>query len=257
MQPTLLTLFSGGGLAELTADEKRCSRCANVKPLTAFNLNRSTKDGSHPYCRECFTAYSKALRERKAEHFRQYDRDRRKANPEVFRERDRARRAANPDIYRERDNQRRLNPERRDYSLRLLRNYRDRYNANRQAKRAANPESENAKKRAWRAANVERERENQRRWKDANPEKVRIFYFNKQAKRRAAPGQVTRDEWATLKAHYEFRCLCCGKSEPEIKLTRDHVVPVSCGGWNIISNIQPLCLPCNSAKHTKSTDYRP
>jgi 5-methylcytosine-specific restriction endonuclease McrA len=36
--------------------------------------------------------------------------------------------------------------------------------------------------------------------------------------------------------------LCCGEAKP---LTVDHVVPVSKGGSNDISNIQPLCLECN------------
>jgi 5-methylcytosine-specific restriction endonuclease McrA len=35
------------------------------------------------------------------------------------------------------------------------------------------------------------------------------------------------------------------------------VVPVSAGGANTIDNIQPLCGPCNSAKHTQTIDYRP
>ncbi len=50
--------------------------------------------------------------------------------------------------------------------------------------------------------------------------------------------------------------LGCGYKEPEIKLTLDHVIPLSKGGRNIIDNIQPLCLACNDSKGTKNTDYR-
>lgn len=40
------------------------------------------------------------------------------------------------------------------------------------------------------------------------------------------------------------------------RLTPDHVVPLGKGGSNDISNIQPLCLPCNLKKHNRCTDYR-
>ena len=48
-------------------------------------------------------------------------------------------------------------------------------------------------------------------------------------------------------------CLCCNRRR---KLTADHVIPVSKGGTSYISNIQPLCQPCNSSKGTKTTDFR-
>jgi 5-methylcytosine-specific restriction endonuclease McrA len=47
--------------------------------------------------------------------------------------------------------------------------------------------------------------------------------------------------------------LCCDKKR---KLTADHIVPVSKGGTSNISNIQPLCGPCNSSKGAKTVDYR-
>jgi hypothetical protein len=61
----------------------------------------------------------------------------------------------------------------------------------------------------------------------------------------------TFGEWQTLRAQYNFTCPCCGKKEPEIKLTEDHIIPLSKGGSDNIENIQPLCLKCNVTKHTK------
>jgi len=40
-------------------------------------------------------------------------------------------------------------------------------------------------------------------------------------------------------------CNCCGSSE---KLEYDHIVPYSCGGQSIVSNIQLLCQKCNRSK---------
>lgn len=68
-------------------------------------------------------------------------------------------------------------------------------------------------------------------------------------------GRHTLGEWETLKAQYNWTCPCCKKSEPEIKLQRDHIIPVTKGGSNNIENIQPLCQKCNAYKWTKTVKY--
>lgn len=77
------------------------------------------------------------------------------------------------------------------------------------------------------------------------------------ARKLKAKGNHTEKEWLKLKAHFGWMCLCCKKCEPEIKLTEDHIMPLSLGGSNYISNIQPLCQSCNARKHIKIIDYRP
>lgn len=69
-------------------------------------------------------------------------------------------------------------------------------------------------------------------------------------------GEFTAGQWAGLRSATDYTCLRCGKKEPEISLTVDHIIPISKGGSSEISNIQPLCGPCNAAKQTDSTDYR-
>lgn len=74
-------------------------------------------------------------------------------------------------------------------------------------------------------------------------------------KRRAlsmkASGSHTQGEWENLKAQYNWTCPHCNRKEPIIKLTVDHIIPLSKGGSHNIENIQPLCKGCNSRKKDK------
>lgn len=108
----------------------------------------------------------------------------------------------------------------------------------------------------WYSANGKRARVYGVRWRAANPARTQAQGQKRRARVRGAEGSYTFQEWLELKAQYDYRCLCCGKQEPEIKLTVDHVIPLSKGGRNDIANIQPLCKSCNSSKNTKHIDYR-
>ncbi len=45
-------------------------------------------------------------------------------------------------------------------------------------------------------------------------------------------------------------CQCCGSSTD---LEYDHIIPYSCGGTSVASNIQLLCLKCNRSKSNSCT----
>ena len=68
-------------------------------------------------------------------------------------------------------------------------------------------------------------------------------------------GFHSKNEWETLKAQYNWTCPSCKKGEPEITLTKDHIIAVLNGGSDNIENIQPLCRSCNSRKHSKNIRY--
>lgn len=70
-------------------------------------------------------------------------------------------------------------------------------------------------------------------------------------------GTHTEQEWFELKRRYGFKCRCCGRKEPIVKLEKDHIFPISKGGLNIIENIQPLCRSCNARKSTQIVKYLP
>jgi len=107
--------------------------------------------------------------------------------------------------------------------------------------------------RRYRKNNPKKVKEAKRRWCKANPEKGREAYRRRRTRIAGSTGAFTDAQFQALCAHYGNICLCCGKPK---ELHRDHVVPLSKGGSNDISNIQPLCQSCNSSKGTQSTDYR-
>lgn len=77
------------------------------------------------------------------------------------------------------------------------------------------------------------------------------------ARKKNAPGGHTFNEWNELKTKYKNMCLCCKQMEPNIKLSEDHIMPLSMGGSDFIENIQPLCVSCNTRKNAKFISYLP
>lgn len=92
-------------------------------------------------------------------------------------------------------------------------------------------------------------------WVTKQPGYFSFCEKQRELKKKKNGGSHTFGEWENLKAQYNWTCPCCKKSEPEIKLTQDHIVPIIKGGSNNIENIQPLCGRCNSIKGTKDTKY--
>ena len=115
----------------------------------------------------------------------------------------------------------------------------------------------------WQRANPQKKREIDRKYRQTNPDKQHGWEKNNPEKanaitqRRRARLHGNESEPYDFKAiceHYNNRCVKCGELKP---LTVDHIKPISKGGPDIASNIQPLCQACNSTKWTKNIDYRP
>jgi len=122
---------------------------------------------------------------------------------------------------------------------------------------------------AWYAANKERAAKTNRAYREKFSETIRRIKSaydkshriennmreqKRKAKKRGNGGTYTKVEFIQLCQKYGNRCLMCQRDD--VKLTADHVVPIFLGGSNYIENIQPLCVSCNSKKHTTILDLR-
>lgn len=81
--------------------------------------------------------------------------------------------------------------------------------------------------------------------------KKNVRWHKRKARLFGNGGSHTIIEWEILKAQYEYICKDCKRKEPEIKLTKDHIIAISKGGSDNIENIQPMCQSCNSRKKDK------
>ena len=94
-------------------------------------------------------------------------------------------------------------------------------------------------------------------WKGGITDKKRKTFLEarRRAKKKESLGGHSQEEWENLKKEYGYKCLWCGRNETEIKLTQDHILPLSKGGTDNIDNIQPLCSVCNSRKKDKYINF--
>jgi 5-methylcytosine-specific restriction endonuclease McrA len=72
----------------------------------------------------------------------------------------------------------------------------------------------------------------------------------RRAKKKAAPGSFTANDLNRIRAAQRDRCAYCKKPLRK-RGSLDHIKPLDSGGTNWPRNLQWLCRPCNSQKHTK------
>lgn len=241
---------------------RKCRKCGKTKSLSEFVKRKKGKDGFSRLCLACNQENQRIWRVSNPEKTSQYSKKWRAANPEKAHESARVWKAANPSKRKEyRDRHYSNNKEK------VLENNRKWQKDNSEKVREgnrkwaqANREKVQKSREKWVLANLERAinmyRKSAIKWAKSNPEKRRVNEKNRRARKRGGTGKITPQEWHALKEHYNYTCLCCGKREPEILLTLDHVLPLKLGGQNVVENAQPLCMSCNCRKGVKHIDYR-
>jgi 5-methylcytosine-specific restriction endonuclease McrA len=222
--------------------------CRQWKPLDQFHAQRllgiRIGDGFKSRCKDCTN--SKKREKRFSNHDEEIAKQRAyiESNREHIQDIKRAHQRAKPNSYK-------------NALERYHEKHRIEINQKARERREANLEHYRAIARSSYERHQEERTAYARKYNRENREKVTLIMNRRRARKHLAAGSHTAQEWAALKASYCFTCLCCGRREPEIELTRDHVVPLKQGGSDSIDNIQPLCARCNSKKSTKTIDYRP
>jgi 5-methylcytosine-specific restriction endonuclease McrA len=143
------------------------------------------------------------------------------------------------------------------------------FNANRAKKRIENPPKYRPKKkytymstpesrelaklkaRAFRAANPEIGKRASANWYSKNKKYHSLLVQNREAKKRANGGGLSKGLQSKLFALQKGKCACCGQPLGD-DYHMDHIMPIALGGSNVDSNIQLLRRRCNlqkSAKH--------
>lgn len=119
--------------------------------------------------------------------------------------------------------------------------------------RLANLDRRRQTNKAWRQENIERLKVLKKAWLAANTLRTRCYAENRRARKKANGGSHTPEQIEELHSKQRYRCVGC-KASIRNHYEVDHIIPVSKGGTNDISNIQLLCVTCNRSKYTKSQE---
>lgn len=88
-----------------------------------------------------------------------------------------------------------------------------------------------------------------REYARAHPEQCKKY--NRRRLHRLQTGRITMEQRLQLYEEANYTCKYCGKQFERKHLTLDHVIPVSRGGLNHVSNVVVACRSCNSSKYRK------
>ena len=99
----------------------------------------------------------------------------------------------------------------------------------------------------YRKSNPEKVARAGRNWRKNYPEKPRALNQRRRVVKLSVSNfYISAAEIAKI---YSSPCFYCGSGN---KITMDHVLPLSRGGWHSIGNLIPACSSCNSSKGSKT-----
>ena len=123
--------------------------------------------------------------------------------------------------------------------------------------RVNNPDRVREIKARYYTANFDKIQEYNKKYKAKKPEISTTARRNRRAREREAEGFHTAEDIKNLLKTYNNKCAVCfvpvahKPNHMQRKLHVDHIQPLAREGGNFISNLQPLCQPCNSRKSAR------
>lgn len=246
---------------------KRCTKCDEEKPISAFGVARRCKDGLCSHCKTCrgtvnprvspvpapegmkcctkcaqiklFVFFSKGSGKDGYSYWcKGCERAYRDANLEQHNANNRAWRRANIERMSELERGYR-NSEKRKAQIQHWRKVNERhlreYDRNRHQK---NPQIKRARTRAW---------------MKANPIKTRINSHNRAAREKAIGGYFTVKDFSNMQHIQGGKCAYCGRLNQA--LTIDHIIPTTRkASSNDPWNLALCCQTCNSSKNDRTLE---
>ena len=92
------------------------------------------------------------------------------------------------------------------------------------------------------------------RWRREHRAEWNAIISNYRHHKRANGGNFSPAAWAHLKTLFGQCCAYCKRRVK--RLTQDHIIPISKGGWHVSMNIVPACQSCNSRKGNRPLQGR-
>lgn len=117
-----------------------------------------------------------------------------------------------------------------------------------------NKSASNAVERARRAANPEKIRTQNRKYRESNPFGVAVTVARQRAEEFGVVSTLTTEEWKEVVKIHEYICHVCGERvsleiNSPLRISLDHVVPLSRGGDNTKENVLPAHRRCNQSRN--------
>jgi dsDNA-specific endonuclease/ATPase MutS2 len=209
---------------------KRCTKCGIEKPLKEFTKRKDSKDGFNHICINCKKDYYYSNIERVKERTKEYYANNKEKMNKATKKWQKANKAK---VDKRAKEWKRQNP---DKCKKVSKKYRD-----------ANRDIMLERTREWKKENPDKIKA----WVEKNRAIVTQYSRTRRARKLKAKGTFTANQFKNKQERQKNKCWWCTEELEGKKVHADHVIPLSKGGTNDISNIVASCASCNFKKNAK------